>query len=191
MSLKERVLKKEMMFDKEKANKLALWIRDNEEDLKDLLEMNFPISKIHNQAVEDLGDDYPHEVNFKSALFFSLGQLDAIRKMNSSGLKQYETPSIVEDNNDVKIEEVKSEKIKPCKVGNKKYYYAKYILKEKENELIRLSASKKGMQDFLYNKRNKTLDAFGKPVTLKILEIRLASKDDLKKMGIINAGTDK
>lgn len=188
MSLKERVLKKEMMFDKEKANKLALWIRDNEEDLKDLLEMNFPISKIHNQAVEDLGDDYPHEVNFKSALFFSLGQLDAIRKINSLKYTKEETPSVTEINNN---EEVKKEKVKPYKVGSKKYYFAKYVLKDKECELIRLSASKKGMQDFLYNKRNKTLDAFGKPVTLKILEIRLASKDDLKKMGIINAGTDK
>ena len=80
MSLKERLLKKQSLFDKEKAGALALWIRENEQDLRDLLESNIPVRKIQVEAIADLSEQYPNEVNFETALYFSLLQLDAVKK---------------------------------------------------------------------------------------------------------------
>lgn len=80
MSLKERLLKKQSLFDKEKAGALALWIRENEQDLRDVLASNIPVRKIQVEAISDLGDKFPNEINFETALCFSLLQLEAVKK---------------------------------------------------------------------------------------------------------------
>ena len=84
MSLKERLLKKQSLFDKEKAGALALWIRENEQDLRDLLESNIPVREIRVEAITDLSEQYPNEVNFEAALYFSLLQLEAVKKEQSN-----------------------------------------------------------------------------------------------------------
>lgn len=191
MSLKERLLKKQSLFDKEKAGALALWIRENEQDLRDLLESNIPVRKIQVEAIADLSEQYPNEVNFEAALYFSLLQLEAVKKeMPKDYIVNIPVVDTVEDLEKIEKQKIQAE-IEPFKVGSKKYYYAKYVLDNKENEVIKLSASKKGVQEYLYKKRDKTFDAYGNPVGLDIIEIRYATQDELKKMGIIDAGENK
>lgn len=190
MSLKERLLKKESLFDKEKADALALWIRENEQDLRDVLESNIPVRKIQVEAIADLSEQYPNEVNFETALYFSLLQLEAVKKAMPKDYVNIPVVDSLEDLEKIEKEKIQAE-IEPFKVGNKKYYYAKYVLDNKENEVVRLSASKKGVQEYLYKKRDKTFDAYGSAVGLDILEIRLANERDLIKMGIINAGENR
>lgn len=191
MSLKERLLKKQSLFDKEKAGALALWIRENEQDLRDLLESNIPVRKIQVEAITDLSEQYPNEVNFEAALYFSLLQLEAVKKESPKDyIVNIPVVDTVEDLEKVEKQKIQAE-IEPFKVGNKKYYYAKYVLDNKENEVIKLSASKKGVQEYLYKKKDKTFDAYGNPVGLDIIEIRYATQDELKKMGIIDAGENK
>lgn len=191
MSLKERLLKKQSLFDKEKAGALALWIRENEQDLRDLLESNMPVRKIQVEAITDLSEQYPNEVNFEAALYFSLLQLEAVKKESPKDyIVNIPVVDTVEDLEKVEKQKIQAE-IEPFKVGSKKYYYAKYVLDNKENEVIKLSASKKGVQEYLYKKRDKTFDAYGNPVGLDIIEIRYATQDELKKMGIIDAGENK
>ena len=191
MSLKERLLKKQSLFDKEKAGALALWIRENEQDLRDLLESNMPVRKIQVEAITDLSEQYPNEVNFEAALYFSLLQLEAVKKeIPKDYIVNIPVVDTVEDLEKIEKQKIQAE-IEPFKVGNKKYYYAKYVLDNKENEVIKLSASKKGVQEYLYKKRDKTFDAYGNPVGLDIIEIRYATQDELKKMGIIDAGENR
>lgn len=191
MSLKERLLKKQSLFDKEKAGALALWIRENEQDLRDLLESNIPVRKIQVEAITDLSEQYPNEVNFETALYFSLLQLEAVKKeMPKDYIVNIPVVDTVEDLEKIEKQKIQAE-IEPFKVGSKKYYYAKYVLDNKENEVIKLSASKKGVQEYLYKKRDKTFDAYGDPVGLDIIEIRYATQDELKKMGIIDAGENR
>ena len=191
MSLKERLLKKQSLFDKEKAGALALWIRENEQDLRDLLESNMPVRKIQVEAIADLSEQYPNEVNFETALYFSLLQLEAVKKeMPKDYIVNIPVVDTVEDLEKIEKQEIQAE-IEPFKVGSKKYYYAKYVLDNKENEVIKLSASKKGVQEYLYKKRDKMFDAYGNPVGLDIIEIRYATQDELKKMGIIDAGENR
>lgn len=191
MSLKERLLKKQSLFDKEKAGALALWIRENEQDLRDLLESNMPVRKIQIEAITDLSEQYPNEVNFEAALYFSLLQLEAVKKESPKDyIVNIPVVDTVEDLEKVEKQKIQAE-IEPFKVGSKKYYYAKYVLDNKENEVIKLSASKKGVQEYLYKKRDKTFDAYGDPVGLDIIEIRYATQNELKKMGIIDAGENK
>lgn len=191
MSLKERLLKKQSLFDKEKAGALALWIRENEQDLRDLLESNMPVRKIQVEAITDLSEQYPNEVNFEAALYFSLLQLEAVKKESPKDyIVNIPVVDTVEDLEKVEKQKIQAE-IEPFKVGSKKYYYAKYVLDNKENEVIKLSASKKGVQEYLYKKRDKTFDAYGDPVGLDIIEIRYATQDELKKMGIIDTGENK
>lgn len=189
MSLKERLLKKQSLFDKEKAGALALWIRENEQDLRDLLESNMPVRKIQVEAITDLSEQYPNEVNFEAALYFSLLQLEAVKK-EQSNIVNIPIIEKVEDLEKVEKQKIQAE-IEPFRVGDKKYYYAKYVLSNKENEVIKLSANKKGVQDYLYRKRNKTSDAYGYPVSLDILEVRCATKEELVRMGIIDAGENR
>lgn len=190
MSLKERLLKKQSLFDKEKAGALALWIRENEQDLRDLLESNMPVRKIQVEAITDLSEQYPNEVNFEAALYFSLLQLEAVKKeIPKDYIVNIPVVNTVEDLEKIEKQKIQAD-IEPFKVGSKKYYYAKYLLDNKENEVIKLSASKKGVQEYLYKKRDKTFDAYGNPVGLDIIEIRYATQDELKKMGIIDAGQE-
>ncbi|HIZ90353.1 MAG TPA: hypothetical protein H9804_10440 [Candidatus Mucispirillum faecigallinarum] len=175
----------------EKANKLAEWIREHQEDLLYLIKQGYQIRKIQTEAMLDLGDKYPHDINFETALCFSLLQLEAVKKeMPKDYIVNIPVVDTVEDLERVEKQKIQAE-IEPFKVGSKKYYYAKYVLDNKENEVIKLSASKKGVQEYLYKKRDKTFDAYGNPVGLDIIEIRYATQDELKKMGIIDAGENK
>lgn len=192
MSLKERLLKKQVFFDKEKAESLALWIRENEQDLRDVLASNIPVRKIQVEAISDLGDKFPNDVNFETALYFSLLQLATIRDNNEKfvNLPVIDTVEDLERLENQKIKDKQAE-LEPFKVGNKKYYYAKFVLNNEECEVIKLSASKNAMNQYLYNKRDKTSKAYGYAVKLDILEIRFATQDELVKIGITDAGTDK
>ena len=191
MSLKERLLKKQSLFDKEKAGALALWIRENEQDLRDLLESNIPVRKIQVEAIADLSEQYPNEVNFETALYFSLLQLEAVKKeMPKDYIVNIPVVDTVEDLEKIEKQKIQAE-IEPFKVGNKKYYYAKYVMQNEEYELVRLAATKKAMQEYLYKKRDKTFDAYGNPVGLDIIEIRYATQDELIRMGIKDAGENK
>ena len=193
MSLKERLLKKQSLFDKEKAGALALWIRENEQDLRDLLEQNISLRKIQVEAIADLSEQYPNEVNFETALYFSLLQLEAVKKeMPKDYIVNIPVVDTVEDLEKIEKQKIQAE-IEPFKVGNKKYYYAKYVMQNEEYELVRLAATKKAMQEYLYKKRDKTLDIYNKPVSMDIIEIRYATQDELelKKMGIIDAGENR
>ena len=175
----------------EKTNKLADWFREHQEDLLYLIKQGFQIRKIQTEAMLDLGDKYPHDVNFATALCFSLLQLEAVKKESPKDyIVNIPVVDTVEDLEKVEKQKIQAE-IEPFKVGSKKYYYAKYVLDNKENEVIKLSASKKGIQEYLYKKRDKTFDAYGNPVGLDIIEIRYATQDELKKMGIIDAGENK
>lgn len=103
MSLKERLLKKEFSFSRENAESLALWIRENEQDLRDVLEHNVPVRKIQVEAITDLGDKFPNEINFEAALYFSLLQLEAVRK-EQSNIVNIPVVNTVEDLNKIEQE---------------------------------------------------------------------------------------
>lgn len=175
----------------EKANKLADWFREHQEDLLYLIKQGYQIRKIQTEAMLDLGDKYPHDINFETALCFSLLQLEAVKKeMPKDCIVNIPVVDTVEDLERVEKQKIQAE-IEPFRVGNKKYYYAKYVMQGEENELIRLATTKKAMQEYLYKKRDKTFDAYGNPVSLDIIEIRYATQDELKRMGIKDAGENR
>lgn len=199
MSLKERLLKKQSLFDKEKAGALALWIRENEQDLRDLLESNIPVRKIQVEAITDLSEQYPNEVNFEAALYFSLLQLEAVKKEQSNIVN---IPIIEKVEDLEKIEQEKkarkrAEKVvepdntEPYMVGNKKYYYVKFKINKKEVKTVRLSPNIKSVRQFLYDKKYRESQMRGYEVPFEIIDIRYAEKDELVKMGIIDAGENR
>ena len=199
MSLKERLLKKQVFFDKEKAESLALWIRENEQDLRDVLEHNVPVRKIQVEAITDLGDKFPNEINFEAALYFSLLQLEAVRK-EQSNIVNIPVVNTVEDLNKIeqgkkarkRVEKVaEPDNTEPYMVGNKKYYYVKFKINKKEVKTVRLSSDIRSVRQFLYDKKYRENKVRGYEVPFEIIDIRYAEKDELLKMGIINAGTDK
>lgn len=199
MSLKERLLKKQVFFDKEKAESLALWIRENEQDLRDVLEQNVPVRKIQVEAITDLGDKFPNEINFEAALYFSLLQLEAVRK-EQSNIVNIPVVNTVEDLNKIEQEKkarkraekvVEPDNTEPYMVGNKKYYYVKFKINKKEVKTVRLSSNIKSVRQFLYDKKYRESQVRGYEVPFEIIDIRYAEKDELVKMGIIDAGTDK
>lgn len=199
MSLKERLLKKQVLFDKEKAESLALWIRENEQDLRDVLEHNVPVRKIQVEAITDLGDKFPNEINFEAALYFSLLQLEAVRK-EQSNIVNIPVVNTVEDLNKIEQEKkarkrvekvVEPDNTEPYMVGNKKYYYVKFKINKKEVKTVRLSSNIKSVRQFLYDKKHRESQVRGYEVPFEIIDIRYAEKDELVKMGIIDAGTDK
>lgn len=175
----------------EKANKLADWFREHQEDLLYLIKQGFQIRKIQTEAMLDLGDKYPHEINFETALCFSLLQLEAVKKeMPKDCIVNIPVVDTVEDLEKVEKQKIQAE-IEPFRVGNKKYYYAKYVMQNEECELVKLSVNKKSVQQSLYNKRDKTFDAYGNPVSLDIIEVRYATQDELDRMGIKDAGENR
>lgn len=201
MSLKERLLKKQSLFDKEKAGALALWIRENEQDLRDLLESNMPVRKIQVEAIADLSEQYPNEVNFETALYFSLLQLEAVKKeMPKDYIVNIPVVEKVEDLEKVEQEKkarkraekvVEPDNTEPYMVGNKKYYYVKFKINKKEVKTVRLSPNIKSVRQFLYDKKYRESQMRGYEVPFEIIDIRYAEKDELKKMGIIDAGENK
>ena len=199
MSLKERLLKKEFSFSRENAESLALWIRENEQDLRDVLEHNVPVRKIQVEAITDLGDKFPNEINFEAALYFSLLQLEAVRK-EQSNIVNIPVVNTVEDLNKIEQEKkarkrvekvVEPNNTEPYMVGNKKYYYVKFKINKKEVKTVRLSSNIKLVRQFLYDKKYRESQVRGYEVPFEIIDIRYAEKDELVKMGIIDAGTDK
>lgn len=199
MSLKERLLKKEFSFSRENAESLALWIRENEQDLRDVLEHNVPVRKIQVEAITDLGDKFPNEINFEAALYFSLLQLEAVRK-EQSNIVNIPVVNTVEDLNKIEQEKkvrkrvekvVEPDNTEPYMVGNKKYYYVKFKINKKEVKTVRLSSNIKSVRQFLYDKKYRESQVRGYEVPFEIIDIRYAEKDELVKMGIIDAGTDK
>ena len=199
MSLKERLLKKEFSFSRENAESLALWIRENEQDLRDVLEHNVPVRKIQVEAITDLGDKFPNDVNFEAALYFSLLQLEAVRK-EQSNIVNIPVVNTVEDLNKIEQEKkarkraekvVEPDNTEPYMVGNKKYYYVKFKINKKEVKTVRLSSNIKSVRQFLYDKKYRESQVRGYEVPFEIIDIRYAEKDELVKMGIIDAGTDK
>ena len=171
----------------EKANKLADWFREYQEDLLYLIKQGFQVRKIQTEAMLDLGDKYPHDVNFETALCFSLLQLEAVKKeMQKDCIVNITVVDTVEDLERVEKQKIQAD-IEPFRVGNKKYYYAKYVMQNEECELVRLSTTKKAVHEHLYKKRDKTFDAYGNPVSLDIIEVRYATQDELKRMGIKDA----
>lgn len=199
MSLKERLLKKEFSFSRENAESLALWIRENEQDLRDVLEQNVPVRKIQVEAITDLGDKFPNDVNFEAALYFSLLQLEAVRK-EQSNIVNIPVVNTVEDLNKIEQEKkarkraekvVEPDNTEPYMVGNKKYYYVKFKINKKEVKTVRLSSNIKSVRQFLYDKKYRESQERGYEVPFEIIDIRYAEKDELVKMGIIDAGTDK
>lgn len=199
MSLKERLLKKQVLFDEKKAESLALWIRENEQDLRDVLASNIPVRKIQVEAITDLGDKFPNEINFEAALYFSLLQLEAVRK-EQSNIVNIPVVNTVEDLNKIeqgkkarkRVEKVvEPDNTEPYMVGNKKYYYVKFKINKKEVKTVRLSSNIKSVRQFLYDKKYRESQVRGYEVPFEIIDIRYAEKDELVKMGIIDAGTDK
>ena len=199
MSLKERLLKKEFSFSRENAESLALWIRENEQDLRDVLASNIPVRKIQVEAITDLGDKFPNEINFEAALYFSLLQLEAVRK-EQSNIVNIPVVNTVEDLNKIeqgkkarkRVEKVaEPDNTEPYMVGNKKYYYVKFKINKKEVKTVRLSSDIRSVRQFLYDKKYRENKVRGYEVPFEIIDIRYAEKDELLKMGIINAGTDK
>lgn len=175
----------------EKTNKLAEWFREHQEDLLYLIKQGYQIRKIQTEAMLDLGDKYPHEINFETALCFSLLQLEAVKKeMPKDCIVNIPVVDTVEDLERVEKQKIQAE-IEPFRVGNKKYYYAKYVMQNEECELVRLSTTKKAMQEYLYKKRDKTFDAYGNPVSFDIIEVRYATQDELERMGIKDAGENR
>lgn len=175
----------------EKANKLAEWFREHQEDLLYLIKQGFQIRKIQTEAMLDLGDKYPHDINFETALCFSLLQLEAVKKeMPKDCIVNIPVVDTVEDLEKVEKQKIQAE-IEPFRVGNKKYYYAKYVMQNEECELVRLSTTKKAVHEHLYKKRDKTFDAYGNPVSLDIIEVRYATQDELERMGIKDAGENR
>lgn len=199
MSLKERLLKKQVFFDKEKAESLALWIRENEQDLRDVLEQNVPVRKIQVEAISDLGDKFPNEINFEAALYFSLLQLEAVRK-EQSNIVNIPVVNTVEDLNKIeqgkkarkRVEKVlEPDNTEPYMVGNKKYYYVKFKINKKEVKTVRFSSNIKSVRQFLYDKKYRESQVRGYEVPFEIIDIRYAEKDELVKMGIIDAGENR
>lgn len=199
MSLKERLLKKQSLFDKEKAGALALWIRENEQDLRDLLESNIPVREIRVEAITDLSEQYPNEVNFEAALYFSLLQLEAVKKEQSNIVN---IPIIEKVEDLEKIEQEKkarkrAEKVvepdntEPYMVGNKKYYYVKFKINKKEVKTVRLSPNIKSVRQFLYDKKYRESQMRGYEVPFEIIDIRYATQDELDRMGIKDAGENR
>lgn len=175
----------------EKANKLADWFREHQEDLLYLIKQGFQVRKIQTEAMLDLGDKYPHDVNFETALCFSLLQLEAVKKeMPKDCIVNIPVVDTVEDLERIEKQKIQAE-IEPFRVGNKKYYYAKYVMQNEECELVRLSTTKKAVHEHLYKKRDKTFDAYGNPVSLDIIEVRYATQDELDRMGIKDAGENR
>lgn len=172
----------------EKVNKLAEWFREHQEDLLYLIKQGFYIRNIQREAMLDLGDKYPHDVNFETALYFSLLQLEAVKKeIPKDSIVNIPVVETLED-----LERLEKQKeIEPYSVGSKKYYYAKFVLNKEECEIVRLCSSKNAMYQYLYKKRDKTFDAYGNAVKLEILEIRYAEQEELIRMGIIDAGENK
>lgn len=64
-------------------------------------------------------------------------------------------------------------------------------MQNEECELVKLSVNKKSVQQSLYNKRDKTFDAYGNHVSLDIIEVRYATQDELDRMGIKDAGENR
>lgn len=175
----------------EKANKLADWFREYQEDLLYLIKQGFQVRKIQTEAMLDLGDKYPHDVNFETALCFSLLQLEAVKKeMQKDCIVNITVVDTVEDLERVEKQKIQAD-IEPFRVGNKKYYYAKYVMQNEECELVRLSTTKKAVHEHLYKKRDKTFDAYGNPVSFDIIEVRYVTQDELKRMGIKDAGENR
>ena len=175
----------------EKANKLADWFREHQEDLLYLIKQGFQIRKIQTEAMLDLADKYPHDVNFETALCFSLLQLEAVKKeMQKDCIVNIPVVDTVEDLEKIEKQKIQAE-IEPFRVGNKKYYYAKYVMQNEECELLRLATTKKAVHEHLYKKRDKTFDAYGNPVSLDIIEVRYATQDELDRMGIKDAGENR
>lgn len=199
MSLKERLLKKQVFFDKEKAESLALWIRENEQDLRDVLASNIPVRKIQVEAISDLGDKFPNDVNFETALYFSLLQLEAVKKEQSNivNIPVIDTVEDLERLEKEKKARKRAEKVvepdntEPYMVGNKKYYYVKFKINKKEVKTIKLSLNIKSVRQFLYDKKYRESQMRGYEVPFEIIDIRYAEKDELVRMGIIDAGENK
>lgn len=80
MNIKNRSLKNKFLSKNEKIFALATWIRENEKYLRYVLEHNISEEKIQLEAMIDLGDKYPSNINFGTALYFSLLQLKDIKK---------------------------------------------------------------------------------------------------------------
>lgn len=185
----------------EKANKLADWFREHQEDLLYLIKQGFQIRKIQTEAMLDLGDKYPHDVNFETALCFSLLQLEAVKKeMPKDCIVNIPVVDTVEDLDRIEKEKkvrkraekvVEPDNTEPYMVGNKKYYYVKFKINKKEVKTVRLSPNIKSVRQFLYDKKYRESQMRGCEVPFEIIDIRYAEKDELVKMGIIDAGTDK
>lgn len=109
---------------------------------------------------------------------------------NIKGCVNIPVVDTVEDLERVEKQKIQAD-IEPFRVGNKKYYYAKYVMQNEECELVRLSTTKKAVHEHLYKKRDKTFDAYGNPVSLDIIEVRYATQDELKRMGIKDAGENR
>lgn len=201
MSLKERLLKKQVFFDKEKAESLALWIRENEQDLRDVLASNIPVRKIQVEAISDLGDKFPNDVNFETALYFSLLQLEAVKKeipkdsiVNIPVIEKVEDLERLEKEKKARkrVEKVvEPDNTEPYMVGNKKYYYVKFKINKKEVKTVKLSLNIKSVRQFLYDKKYRESQMRGYEVPFEIIDIRYAEKDELVRMGIIDAGENK
>ena len=116
-------------------------------------------------------------------------QLEAVKK-EQSNIVNIPIIEKVEDLEKVEKQKIQAE-IEPFRVGYKKYYYAKYVMQNEECELVKLSVNKKSVQQSLYNKRDKTFDAYGNPVSLDIIEVRYATQDELIRMGIKDAGENR
>ena len=190
MSLKERLLKKQSLFDKEKAGALALWIRENEQDLRDLLESNMPVRKIQVEAITDLSEQYPNEVNFEAALYFSLLQLEAVKK-EQSNIVHIPIIEKVEDLEKVEQEKKARKRAEKVVEPDNKYYYVKFNINKKEVKTVRLSPNIKSVRQFLYDKKYRESQMRGYEVPFEIIDIRYAEKDELVKMGIIDAGENR
>lgn len=218
----------------EKANKLAEWFREHQEDLLYLIKQGFQIRKIQTEAMLDLGDKYPHDVNFETALCFSLLQLEAVKKEMEQGVGRTdacvsseefisETACIQKStdrflNENIKgcvnipviekvedLERVEKEKkarkraekvvepdnTEPYMVGNKKYYYVKFKINKKEVKTVKLSPNIKSVRQFLYDKKYRESQMRGYEVPFEIIDIRYAEKDELVRMGIIDAGENR
>lgn len=185
----------------EKANKLADWFREHQEDLLYLIKQGYQIRKIQTEAMLDLGDKYPHDVNFETALCFSLLQLEAVKKeMPKDCIVNIPVVDTVEDLDRIEKEKkvrkraekvVEPDNTEPYMVGNKKYYYVKFKINKKEVKTVRLSPNIKSVRQFLYDKKYRESQMRGYEVPFEIIDIRYAEKDELVKMGIIDAGTDK
>lgn len=185
----------------EKTNKLAEWIREHQEDLLYLIKQGYQIRKIQTEAMLDLGDKYPHDVNFETALCFSLLQLEAVKKeMPKDCIVNIPVVDTVEDLEKIEEEKkarkrvekvVEPDNTEPYMVGNKKYYYVKFKINKKEVETVRLSPNIKSVRQFLYDKKYRESQMRDYEVPFEIIDIRYAEKDELVRMGIKDAGENR